>query len=329
MYLHELRERILLERVPEALVKRRVELHNALVTDPSRSLVRDRREHDVAQLQATQAECEMRDVAVAQRAVHAYRLGQSVQQGVRLQGVAEQVLSPQLLEDGAQEVLLPLLPAEVPVGQAIAVPHIQQRLLPVEVMRALRPGLVVGRVVGGHRDGDVDPAEGVGHVAEPGPVDDRDVVDSHVGDVLHGLDGQGRAAEDIGPVDFPVPVPRDRHPGVPGDGHHVRAAAPGDQMHEHEGVGAPADAALRLLAGGGHGGPGVHAADEERHVLAWGPCGRCRPLGGGDRGERVVDAPHAVHGVVGHQELGHAPAGDRHGQDGDAEQDVLAGTAPP
>jgi hypothetical protein len=121
------------------------------------------------------------------------------------------------------------------------------------------------------------------------------VVDAHPGELLDGLDEQGRPAERERRVDLVLAVPGDGHPGVARDGDDRDIpAVPGD-VDEHDRVGA-------LRAGGPPagvpaGGPAVRADDEdvhgrrrERPSLAPGEPGRGRGRTLGQRRERVVDA---------------------------------------
>ncbi len=98
-------------------------------------------------------------------------------------------------DQGADERLLALDPADVAaVADAVAHPHVGERLLAVEGAGAGRDGdAVLGGVdVLGHAD--LDAVDGVDHVLEAAEVDDDVVVDPDPGDLLELLHGARRAA---------------------------------------------------------------------------------------------------------------------------------------
>ena len=131
-----------------------------------------------------------------------------------------------------------------------------------------------------HRHVDLDPADRVDQVFEPGEVDDRDVVDLDVEEVLDRLDLRLGAAEGVGGVDLLRVLAGDLGVGVAGDREFVELAAAG--ADQHQGVGAElADRAgavrgvavgllVEALLGrrvpglGGVGRAGVGADDEDR-----------------------------------------------------------------
>ena len=125
--------------------------------------------------------------------------------GDRLRGRREEVVEPQRAQQQAlvldladhrrQERLLAVDAGQVrAVAEAVAGPHVRQRLLPVD-RSACRPRGPGGTWVGhGVRDADLDAVEGVDHVLEAAEVDDDVVVDADVGQLLDGLHRAGRAA---------------------------------------------------------------------------------------------------------------------------------------
>ena len=101
----------------------------------------------------------------------------------------------------ADERLLALDPADVAaVADAVADPHVGERLLAVQRPRALLDGDAVLRAVDvlGHTD--LDAVDGVDHVLEAAEVDDDVVVDAHPGGLLELLDRAGRPAVGVGGV---------------------------------------------------------------------------------------------------------------------------------
>ena len=217
-----------------------------------------------------------------------------------------------------EEQLLALHAAEV---EELVVPeaHVVERLLAAHELVA---GLQVdGLVVRARRhevlvvDGQVDAAEDVDHVPEPGEVDLDPAVDGQAGDLLEGLDDERRSAVGVGLVhlvetdagDLDLEVARQREHG---DALRLRVEA-----HEHLRVRAAGIAEDAVLVGADE--QDVHRLVGERHLdLLVGRLDRralLRRLGGG---ARVAD--------LGYEAVRVADGEARRGQDeddhGDADQ---------
>src|SRR5699024_1131165 len=82
---------------------------------------------------------------------------------------------------------------------------------------------------------DFDTTEFVGDVGEGLEVGDHHVVDTDSGQIFHGLDHQGGATVGVGGIDLLVPVPGDRNPRVPGDGHHRDRVPVAGDGGDHDG----------------------------------------------------------------------------------------------
>ena len=114
---------------------------------------------------------------------------------------------------------------------------------PLSVCQPLVPGDVLGAVVERLGDVDADTTEGVGQALEPVPVDHRDVVDVHAGEVLDGAYGERRSAPGEGGVDLGLAVDvagegGHRDPGVTRDRDDLRGLPVGRDVHQDDRVAA-------------------------------------------------------------------------------------------
>src|SRR6266508_1662808 len=93
-----------------------------------------------------------------------------------------------LLQQRLQELLLVAHPGEVALGELLALAHVVQRLVAVDVVQTLVE-VPERRVDRGDvlLDVQVDTAQGVGHLLEPAEVDQDDVVHPYTRELLHGL----------------------------------------------------------------------------------------------------------------------------------------------
>lgn len=109
---------------------------------------------------------------------------------------------------------------------------------------------------------DLDAAEGVDDLGEPGEVHHQHVIDPDLGVLLHGLHHQRQATPGVRCVDLRLAAPTallgagDRHPGVPGYRDELRAGAVLRHMRQDDGVRPRTPGALRI----------PRVAAEDQHV---------------------------------------------------------------
>ena len=170
-----------------------------------------------------------------------------------------------LLGQRGDERLLPLDPADVAaVADAVADPHVGERLLAVQGPGAGRNGDAVLRAVDVLGHADLDAVDGIHHVLEAAEVDDDVVVDAHPGGLLELLHRAGGAADGEGGVPDRVGGARDGvavlvdavgtvYQGVARDGDAVRRLPVGREVEQERGVGPAAGFAGRCRSRRSHG----------------------------------------------------------------------------
>jgi hypothetical protein len=177
-----------------------------------------------------------------------------IEEAVELQRVEQQPGARRLADDGRDEHLLVLDPAEVaPVADGVAGAHEPEGVLAVEGVlaggddeaaadRAAGRRVCPHRVVDGMGQADLHAAERVDHALEAEEVDLDEVVDAQVGQALDGGDRASGSADAVGGVELVVrrcrelpagqPTAGDLRVGVPRDADQHRLLPVGRDVHE-------------------------------------------------------------------------------------------------
>ena len=251
------------------------------------------------------------------RDVGGQRLGGGVEEPHQPVEAGQRAAGEDLRDQRGDERLLPLDPADVAaVADAVANPHVGERLLAVQGPGAGRDGDAVLRAVDVLRHADLDAVDGVDHVLEAAEVDDDVVVDADAGGLLELLDRAGRAADRsrprstsrcVAPGMVSPSVARavgTVDQGVARDGDAVRRLPVGREVEQERGVRPAAGLAGRCRSRRSHGSPSPSpgcssAASAPR-------CGPS-PAGSSSWSDDVDDVEVAVEVAVeeGHREAAH------------------------
>src|SRR5699024_8693370 len=133
----------------------------------------------------------------------------------------QRVAAEHRVDDALEIGLLIPCPLVIAVGNRLPFPHERERLLSIELLRAL------GEVVAARAEGVLavhgDAPERVREALKPNEVNYGDVIDSQIDEVHDGADHQRNSAERQRGIDLVVPMPFDRNPVIPHERHHVDA----------------------------------------------------------------------------------------------------------